>query len=110
MTSSAKRRTPSGGGLLIGGSDLGSNGAAARGGFSISGANNGVLLSQLVHRGGHPKAIERMIRKVSGLSGTDVQIATNLQGILDVERTFLQTIEASRLAAAQAGRCRIFLK
>jgi len=85
-------------------------GAAARGGFSINGANNGVLLSQLVHRGGHPKAIERMIRKVSGLSGTDVQIATNLQGILDVERTFLQTIEASRLAAAQAGRGRIFLK
>ena len=85
-------------------------GAAARGGFSINGANNGVLLSQLVHRGGHPKAIERMIRKVSGLSGTDVQIATNLQGILDVERTFLQTIEASRLAAAQAGRGRIFVK
>ncbi len=55
-------------------------------------------------------AIERMIRKVSTLSGTDTQIATGLQSILDTERKFLQRIEASRLAAAQAGRGRIFLK
>ena len=84
--------------------------AAARGGFSMNGSNNGVLLSQLFHRGGHPKAIERMNRKVSGLSGNDAQIATNLQSILDAERTFLPRIEASRLAADQAGRGRIFLK
>ncbi len=82
--------------------------AAARGGFSMNGSNNGVLLSQLFHRGGHPKAIERMIRKVSGLSGSDSQIATNLQAILDAERTFLQRIEATRLD--QTGRGRIFLK
>jgi hypothetical protein len=76
----------------------------------MNGSNNGVLLSQLFHRGGHPKAIERMIRKVAGLSGSDSQIATRLQSVLDAERTFLLRIEASRLAAAQAGRGRIFLK
>ncbi|MEL7498755.1 MAG: polymorphic toxin-type HINT domain-containing protein [Planctomycetota bacterium] len=87
--------------------------AAARGGFNINGANNGLLLSQRFHRGGHPLAIKRFNRKVAELGGqglSDVQIANRLQSLVDTERSFLQRIEALRLAAEANGRTRIFLK
>jgi A nuclease family of the HNH/ENDO VII superfamily with conserved AHH len=85
--------------------------AAARGGFSMNGANNGILLSQLFHRGGHPRTIERMIRKVSGLNGTDSEIAAGLNSIVNAERDFLARIESTRLAAIEAGsRGRIYVK
>ncbi|MEZ6137639.1 MAG: AHH domain-containing protein [Pirellulaceae bacterium] len=85
--------------------------AAARGGFSMNGANNGVLLSQLFHRGGHDKTIERMLRKIEKLKGSDKHIAGRLQTIVDAERTFLSQIETTRLAATQAGlRGRIHMK
>jgi hypothetical protein len=87
--------------------------AAARGGFNINGANNGILLSQRFHRGGHPLFIKRFNRKVAGLGGqglSDVQLASRLQSFVDAERTFLQRIEAIRLTAETNGRTRIFLR
>ncbi|MDP1798988.1 MAG: RHS repeat-associated core domain-containing protein, partial [Planctomycetaceae bacterium] len=85
--------------------------AAARGGFSMNGSNNGVLLSQLFHRGGHPKTVERMLRKISYLSGDDAEIAQALQQMVNIERDFLKRIESSRVTSYLAGsRGRIYLK
>lgn len=85
--------------------------SAAKGGFNINGANNGVLLDHAFHSGAHPKYIERVLKKISELDElSNSETSRRLQLLVDNERLFLQKIEQLRLAALQAGRNRVFLK
>ncbi len=87
--------------------------AAASGGFNINGANNGVLLDRLFHSGGHPLFNERMIQSIAEIDESleDAEVASQLQAIVDSQRTFLLSVQSTRLQAFQSGlRGRIYLK
>ena len=75
---------------------------------------NGVLLDSQFHSGGHPLFNERMMQGIAAIADDSVEdavAAEELQAIVDVQRTFLLTVQATRLQALQSGiRGRIFLK
>jgi hypothetical protein len=71
--------------------------AAARGGFNINGANNGVNLQLRVHpQGGrHPRynnAIEKLVDKLNARNLTDAEAATEVQAIADRLRPGLERL------------------
>jgi hypothetical protein len=64
---------------------------AARGGFDINAATNGILLSDALHTGGHARYINGVAQKVSGIGAhlTDHEAAQAVQAIADNLRTAL---------------------
>lgn len=87
---------------------------AARGGFNINGRNNGILLDQRFHSGGHPMFNERMLRGIEAIGrrgGTDIDIARQVQSLVDSQQVLLQRIQQIRIPKLETGaRTRIFIR
>ncbi|MCC6148988.1 MAG: AHH domain-containing protein [Planctomycetes bacterium] len=79
---------------------------AARGGFDMNGANNGVLLDDLFHSGPHPLATRRIMRQLTGLNiggMSDARIAQQVQAIANKERALLLSVQSGRVTRFNAG-------